>query len=271
MDWCVGAFQTGSGVETVITSSDGLGYIPVGMFVPRTARLLFTDPGLTEEFRSRWFAWANPAETMIAYAKFINDVNPNVDLCALAVSTSDGGSAMPARSAGLVHFDEVSRFDVRPDMAASPLDDSHVHRLETLDRAQYVRTAGFGDLPKPGMSEAWRTTQTTVQVVLERLGTVRDFAVPSVIREIMDSLHQGVPVRDNRWVELEQALHEAAATGGGLRSGRIPGDGPASAHVRAYNDLARLAELLLLWKNSTMAHAELSYLSLLIGRTPLVA
>ncbi|MUM04493.1 hypothetical protein B5P44_06805 [Mycobacterium sp. CBMA 213] len=241
------------------------------MFVPRTARLLFTDPGLTEDFRSQWFAWANPAETMLAYAKFISNLNPNVDLWALAVSTSDGGSAMPARTAGLVHFDEVSRFDVRPDMTTSQLDEAHMHRLETLDRAQYVRTAGFGDLPKPGVSEAWRATQTAVQVVLERLGMVRDFGVPPVIREIMDALQQGIPVRDDRWVDLDQVFHEAAATGAGLRSGRIPGDGPASAHVRAYSDLARLAEMLLLWKNSTMAHAELSYLTLTISRTPLVA
>jgi hypothetical protein len=269
VDWCVGVFHTPAGVETVIVNSDGLGYIPTGLFVPRNVRLLFTDPDLTEDFRSQWFAWVNPAETMLAYATFVSNFNPNVGLWALAVSTGFGGSAMPARAAGVVHFDEVSRSDLKPDSSPSPLDDAHEHRLEALDRTQYVRTAGFSGMPKPSVSDAWRTTQTTVQVVLERLGMVRDFEAPPVIREVMDALHEGVPVRENCWEQLQTVLRDAAVNGSGLRPGWLPDDGPASAHVRAYHDLSRLAELLLLWSNATMAHAELSYLALVISRTPL--
>jgi len=243
----------------------------VGMFVPRSARHLFTDPDVTEDFRSQWFAWANPAETMLAYAAFVHRKNPNVDLWALAVSTGFGGSAMPARAAGVVHFDEVSRSDLKPGLTQSPLDDAHEHRLENVDRAQYVRTAGFSELPKPSVSEAWRTTQTAVQVVLERLGMVRDFETPPVIREVMDALREGVPVRENSWEKLKSVLQDAAVTGSALRPGWIPDDGPASAQVRAYHDVSRLAELLLLWSNPTMAHAELSYLALIISRTPLTA
>jgi hypothetical protein len=106
MDWCVGVFRTSSGVETLIVNSAGAGYIPTGVFVPRSARMLFTDGGLSENFRARWFSWANPAETMLAYAKLVSEHRSKVELWALTVSTDDGGSSMPARSV-IEHFEAV--------------------------------------------------------------------------------------------------------------------------------------------------------------------
>ena len=42
-------------------------------------------------------------------------------------------------------------------------------------------------------------------------------------------------------------MMEAVGTGAALRPGRMAGDVGASAHARAYHDLARLTEMLLLW------------------------
>ncbi len=269
MDWCVGVFRTASGVETVIVNSDGTGYIPAGVFVPRSARMLFADPGLSAEFCARWFSWANPAETMLAYAELATKANPNVELWALAVSTDHGGSSVPAR--GVVpHFEDCAR-GLSPMSETAPtsaLDDSHMHRLETLDRALYARLTGFGDGPRPDRSEAWRTTLTSAQVVLGRAGAIRDLAVPPVIREVIDVLSKGLPVPGDKWEALEAAHVDALMYAAGLRPGRMINDGAASAHVLAYHDLSRLTELLLLWRLDSIKYPEISYLAGQINLTP---
>lgn len=268
MDWCVGVFRTQSGVETVVVNSDGLSYIPAGVFVPRSARMLFADATLTPAFRARWFSWANPAETMLAYAELATKNSPGVELWALAVSTSYGGSSIPARAANVPHFEdcpaELSPIgEAEPPM---PLDESHMHRLETVDRALYARLLGFGDGPLPDPSEAWRMTQEAAETALGRAGAVRDLAVPPVIREILSTLRGGVPVKQERWTALEGAYFEAVGMGTSLRPGLISTE-VASPHALAYFDLARLIEILLLWNltdepgGRSIKYPEIAYLS----------
>jgi hypothetical protein len=256
-------------METVIVNSDGAGYIPVGVFVPRSARMLFADPGLSAEFRARWFSWANPAETMLAYAELATRANPNVELWALAVSTDHGGSSVPARVA-VAHFEDCARglSPIAETAATSALDDSHMHRLETLDRSLYARLTGFGDGPRPDRSEAWRTTVAAAQRVLGRVGAMRDIAVPPVIRQVIDLLSRGLPVPQDNWDALEAAYVEALMYTAGLRPGRMVSDGAASPHVLAYQDLSRLTELLLLWRLDSIKFPEIAYVAKQIDPTP---
>ena len=249
MDWCVGVFRTQSGIETVVVNSEGAGYIPAGVFVPRTARMLFADASLSPAFRARWFSWANPAETMLAYAELATTNNPSVELWALAVSTSYGGSSVPARAAGVPQFEDcpVDLSPIKDTDPALPLDESHMHRLETVDRPLYARLTGFGNGPLPDPSEAWRVTQQAAETALGHAGAVRDLAVPPVIREILATLRSGVPVKPERWADLAAAYFETVGMGTALRPGLIGSDGPASAHVRALFDLARLIEIVLRW------------------------
>lgn len=269
MDWCVGVFRTQSGVETLIVNSDGAGYIPVGVFVPRSARMLFADPGLGAEFCARWFSWANPAETMLAYAELAAKNNPNVELWALAVSTDHGGSSVPARRV-VPHFEDCARaLSPIPEAApASALDESHMHRLETLDRALYARLTGFGDGPLPDRSEAWRTTLASTHAVLGRVGAIRDFAVPPVVRQVMDLLSKGLPVPQDKWQAMEAAHIDALMYSASLRPGRMVNDEASGVHVGAYHDLARLAELLLLWRLDSIKYPEIAYLAGQINLTP---
>lgn len=248
MDWCVGVFRTQSGVETVVVNSDGVGYIPAGVFVPRSARMLFADSSLSPAFRERWFSWANPAETMLAYAELATKNSPGVELWALAVSTSYGGTSVPARAASVPHFEDcpVDLSPIKETDPPMPLDESHMHRLEVVDRALYARLLGFGDGPLPDPSEAWRMTQEAAEAALGRAGAVRDLAVAPVIREVLATLRSGVPVKQQRWTALEGAYFEAVGMGTSLRPGLINRDG-ASPHVLAYFDLSRLIEILLLW------------------------
>ncbi|KMO69787.1 hypothetical protein MCHLDSM_05899 [Mycolicibacterium chlorophenolicum] len=272
MDWCVGIFRTSSGIETLIVNSEGAGYIPAGVFVPRSARMVFADGGLSPQFRARWFSWANPAETMLAYAQLAAEHREDIELWALAVSTDDGGSSMPAR-AMIEHYEDCSRSlsplsDVVP---TSQLDDTHAHRLETLDRALYSRLTGFGDGPLPDRSEAWRTTISAAQKALARAGSIPDFAVAPAIREVLDLLSHGLPVPARRWQELEAAHIGALMSGAGLRPGRLGSDSGTTAHVLAHHDLARLIELLLLWRLDSTAYPEIAYLASQIQLSPWMA
>ena len=52
LDWAVGVFRSPSGSETVVMSGDGSGYVPVGVFLPRSARLMVSDPLVDGEFRA---------------------------------------------------------------------------------------------------------------------------------------------------------------------------------------------------------------------------
>lgn len=273
MDWAVGVFKTRSGVETIINNGDGLGHIPAEMFIPRSARMLFAEHTLPQGFRAQWFAWANPAEPIIAYAKACAETDPSAELWALAVSTDDGGSVMPARAAGVPHFDEVTRSDSSPiaHMApSSPLDGAHMHRLETVDPVAYVELTGVGDGPRTGQSKAWTETQVAVRVVLERAGMVRELAVPPVIREIMATLKDGRKPRLESWKTLREAMIQIVAMGNGLRPGFGVDDAPATAFVRASHDLTRLCELLLLWEHGNVELTELTYLVQSINSTPQV-
>jgi len=272
MDWCVGVFRTSSGVETLIVNSEGAGYLPAGVFVPRSARMLFADGGLPPEFRARWFSWANPAETMLAYAKLASEHRSDVELWELAVSTDLGGSSMPARSV-IEHFEDCSRSlsPISDGAPPSPLDDTHSHRLETLNRAEYARLTGFGEGPLPDRSEAWRTTLSAAEMALGRAGSVRDLAVSPVIREILQLLGNGLPVSHDRWRALEAESVTAAANGSAMRPGWLAGNEVASPYVLACHDLARLTELLLLWNPDNgpdIKYADIAYLAMQIVSTP---
>jgi hypothetical protein len=271
-DWCVGVFRTAAGVETIVVNSDGAGFIPQDVFMPRSTRMLFADPGLPDEFRARWFSWANPAETMVAFAEWAGE---HVELYALAVSTDLGGSSVPARNAGVPHVEDCSRASLRtdPDSSPRPLDEAYMHRLETVDRALYARLTGVGDGRRPDQSEAWRTTTAAAHVALARAGAIPDLAVPPVIREVLDLVGRGLKVSAECWDGLSAAYMVAVTTAAGLRPGRMGVDEIASPHALAHHDLARLMEILLLWKfdsrgSRDIQYADIAYLAKQINETP---
>ena len=261
LDWCVGVFQTPSGAETVVVSSEGAGYIPVGVFAPRNVRMLFSDPGLSAGFRARWFGWANPAQTMLAYAELLADHNPNIRLHALAVSNSQGGSSLPARDAGVKQYEDCSLLTspIPRDAAASELDEAHVHRLETFDAALYARSTDVGGATPPDRSQTWKTTVAAVVKVLDRAAALRDLAVAPVIREILQALTGGVGVSEDRWAALEMEHLSEAANSASHRPGRMLDSDGASPYARAHHNLARVAELLTMWRDTTPKYPEIEY------------
>jgi hypothetical protein len=261
IDWCAGVFKTPSGAQTVVVSSEGAGYIPPGVFLPRSARLLFSDAGLSIAFRARWFAWVNPTQTMLAYAAVCGEYDPNIELHAVAVSTDHGGSAVSARDAGVPHYEDCSLM-VSPIPAEAPapaFDGTRVHRLEAIDRAEYARLTRTEAQPGPARSESWSTTETAARVALSRMSSLLGFSVPPVIRHIALSLGGGQTVTDEQWNDLEMVRVNATLDSASQRPGRLLDSAGASPYARAYHNLARLAELLALWRGTEPQHAEIAY------------
>ncbi|MCV7152606.1 hypothetical protein [Mycolicibacterium pyrenivorans] len=136
--WAVGVFRSPSGTETVITSNDGSSYIPAGVFVPRSVRVLSTDPLLDESFRQRWFGWGDPARVLVEYAQLRAQWGWKL----VAAATTAGVNVL--RDAGVEHPPSCSG-DTNPllqqgvDVPAPVLDDMHVHRLAVLWPEVYPR------------------------------------------------------------------------------------------------------------------------------------
>ena len=263
IDWCVGVFKTPSGAETVVVSNEGAAYIPAGVFIPRTARVLFADHGLDNAFQARWFAWVNPAETMVAYAGLRTELDPNVELYALAVSTDNGGSALPARHAGVRHFEDCSlMLSPIPETAPpAPLDETRMHRLETIDRVEYARLTNPNVTGAQHRPAAWESTDTAVRSALSRASGLLGLSVPPVIRHVASALTSGESVSDEQWSELAMVKLNLCLDSAGQRPGRLLESDGASTYARAYHNLARAAELLLMWGGSEPAYPEIAYVA----------
>ncbi|WP_233151357.1 hypothetical protein [Mycobacterium lehmannii] len=257
IDWCVGMFKTPGPPQAWVVSSEGSGFIPPGVFLPQSAHLVFSDPGLDKDFHARWFGWVNPAQTMLAYGQLVMESNPNVELWALAVSTDYGGTAAPALNAGLVQVENCSlaTSPIKAEAAPPPLDQSRMHRLETMDRAEYLRlTSGGVD-----RSQLWALTVAAVRTALSRASELLGFQVPPAIRQVATAVENGEPVSEELWDELELARLNAILDSASQRPGRVVSDVGPSPYARCFHNVARAAELLCWWRGSTPEYVEIAY------------
>jgi hypothetical protein len=128
LQWAVGVGRGPSGLPDLwITTNEGAGYIPAGVFVPRTMPLA---AGFDPEFDARWFGWNSPAETV--WRALLAQ-----GLTVSAVATSWGAESEDLRAA----VPDVA-FGVPPvggpgDAEASRFTRARSHRLETVAPALY--------------------------------------------------------------------------------------------------------------------------------------
>lgn len=258
IDWCVGMFKTPSGPQAWVVSSEGSGFIPPGVFLPSSARLIFSDPGLDKDFHARWFGWVNPAQTMTAYGQMCMASNPNVELWALAVSTDYGGNAASARDAGVRHIENcaLTTSPIKPDTPAPALDETRIHRLETIDRPEFARLTTGGVVDR---AQLWALTVAAVRTALSRASELLGFQVPPAIRQVATAIENGEPVSDDLWTELDVAMRAAILDSAGQRPGRMAGDVGPSAYARCFHNVARAAELLSWWRSTTPDYVEIAY------------
>jgi hypothetical protein len=154
------------------------------------------------------------------------------------------------------HYEDCSLLvsPIKADASAPTLDATRMHRLEALDRAEYARLTHT-----PDRSESWSTTEVAVRTALSRASSLLGFSIPPVIRQITQVLENGESVADDKWVELEMVRVNAILDSASQRPGRMLTSEGASPYARAYHNLARLTELLALWRGNDPQHAEIAY------------
>ncbi len=142
--WAVGVFRSPSGSETVVMSNEGSGYVPVGVYLPRSARLLVADPLVDKAFRDRWFGWADPARVLLQYA----DLRADGDWKLVTAATS--GPVDAFKGVGVEYAQcPPERSPLSEHDPPTVLDELHVHRLQLeypdlYDRLGHLADAGWG-------------------------------------------------------------------------------------------------------------------------------
>jgi len=143
VEWAVGVFRADSSAtpETVVMSSEGFGYIPWGVFLPRGVRLLASDPIVKTGFEKRWTGWSDPSRVLVEYAALRAQLGGGRLVAAAATNRIE-----PFKPAGIEHA-----LCKREDYAQSPptgpvLDAVHVDRFEATypdlsARVQRLRAA----------------------------------------------------------------------------------------------------------------------------------
>jgi hypothetical protein len=197
---------------------------------------------------------------MLAYAALIGEHDPNLELYALAVSTDHGGSALPARDAGVPHYEDCPLMlsPIRAESEPMPLDDNHVHRLQTVAPEEWDRLMRSAIPDSQQRDLSWATTKEAVQTALDRASSLLGLEVAPVIRHVLQALNYGEQVSDERWSDLEFARFNASLESASQRAGHRHDDDVVSAHARACHNMARVAALLMMWRRGPN-HADIAY------------
>ncbi len=128
LQWAVVVSRGPSGMpELWVTTNEGAGYIPHGVFLPRAMPLA---SGFDPDLDSRWFGWSNPAETVLRAVQARGDV-----VSAIATTWPQESEILRAASQDVAIG--VAPAGGPAEAQASTLTRGRSHRLETVDPALY--------------------------------------------------------------------------------------------------------------------------------------
>ena len=126
--WAVVVARGASGMpEMWVTTNEGAGYIPRGVYVPRAMPLA---AGLDPDFDDRWFGWSNPAETALRAVRARGDA-------VSAIATTWPQDSEDVRAAPEDVAIGVAPSGGPGEALASTLTRGRSHRLETVDAALF--------------------------------------------------------------------------------------------------------------------------------------
>lgn len=235
LEWAVAVSRGGtSGLpELWVTSNEGAGYIPAGVYLRRTMPLAAR---FDEDFDARWFGWFNPAETVLRAVRargetvsaiattwpqkseFVSDATPDV---AIAVAPS----STPA------------------DAESSQLLSSRSHRLETVAPGVYR----YLESANQDVAEAY-ARQLTQEAAFR--GPELSAVAWSVARTLISSRWPSA----EEWAALRSEYEMERLMAGSQRPGLTGMEEPAQlvAYVQDFVHCRRL-ETLVCWENGTPA------------------
>ncbi|KUH85938.1 MULTISPECIES: hypothetical protein [unclassified Mycobacterium] len=274
IEWAVGVFRSPSGTETVITSNDGASYIPAGVFVPRSVRVLSSDPLVDGHFRQRWFGWGDPARVLIEYAQLRAEMGWRL------VAAATTGVVNVLRDAGVEHPPSCTRL-TNPwrqegvEVPAPVLDGMHEHRLAVLwpdvyPRLLRVMTADpiFQDRIVAGVSASLMHSATTQAQAV-------DDGIPDSIRQVWMARGGDREPTVQQWAEYDAEAKSFNATTAIFRPAFVngcsadPGDTlQERARYRAHWLVARTAEHIGGWSRRPLPLPDMCYAAAATGDVP---
>lgn len=259
--WAAGVFRSDAVDEIVVMSNDGFGYVPSGVHLPRSVRLLAADVLVGKEFRDRWFGWADPGRVLVEYAK---TRVPEWRLIAAATSWT---LVDAFREAG-VEYRALpwERPETKPLLPV--LDGAHVHRLALEYDDLFHRVQDVVD------------AQSREYVAMQLCGAVMQALpvagvdCPAELRQMWQLVSAGQQPSPAQWEGFAQQTGMQFLTPGTLRPGgtdsvdRLPTDTDAVASVVVGNQrqqytqrwqLARAMEVISGWRDRPLPLADMVY------------
>jgi hypothetical protein len=253
IEWAVGIFRSeaNGGSECVVTSNEGFGYIPWGVFPPRSARLMGTDKLAYNGFRQHWFGCEDPAEVMVEYAKLRAERGSR--FVALGVTRDSAQGRIPGVEYGVCPPRNLNEVYGEP-----VLDDMHTHRLEVLYPDLYARLQRL-----TATEDATRAfaNQACVPLAMQMIDAVRMAAGvqgPPELRQMWDALGTGDAISDDEW---QQYLMASMVFNVNLSASRLPLDAGVAERERYHAEwvAARAMEFLRGWQRNPADVADMIY------------
>jgi hypothetical protein len=263
VDWAVGVFRREGGMEKVVVSNEGSGYVPRGVFLPRETRLLVTDPVLDSAFRDQWFGCPDPARVLVEYGKLRAPGGWAL------VAAASSGPVDYLRMAGVEHpdrcTDERNPYERR---TPQPLDPMHVHRLQLEHADLYERV---NRVAKEGTQ--WQAETVVVPLAHELVSLARGIddpaesvsgGEPSPRQRLLlawSAIQSGALPNQEWWAAYRRAVGtQFVATASVVMSGG--GSAPIEGWSVPYREqwrLSRALELLAGWAEQPMPLADMIY------------
>ncbi len=269
IEWAVGIFRSPSGTETVITSNDGASYIPAGVFVPRSVRVLATDPLVDDHFRQLWFGWSDPSRVLVEYAQLRDELGWRL----VAAATTVGVSAL--RDAGVEHPPSCTRQTnplLQPGVQAPApvLDGMHVHRLAALWPEVYPRLLRVMDTD-PMLQDriVSRVSASLVNSATTQAQAVEG-GIPNAVRAIWLTRGGDLDPSPQQWAEYDAAAKDFNTVTSIFRPGFVGQSDPSDtveelARYRAHWLVARTAELIGGWATRPLPLPDMCYAAAAAG------
>lgn len=269
IEWAVGVFRSPSGTETVVTSNDGASYIPAGVYVPRSARVLATDPLVDDHFRQLWFGWADPARVLIEYAQLRAEMGWRL------VAAATTGPLTALRDAGVEHPPSCTRqtnplLQPGQQTAAPGMDGMHEHRLAALWPDVYPRLLRVMDADPLLQDRIVAAASALLMNTATTQGVAVEGGIPNAVRQIWLTRGGDRDPSPQQWAEYDAAAKDFNTVTSIFRPGFVGQADPSEtieelARYRAHWMVARTAELIGGWATRPLPLPDMCYAAAAAG------
>jgi hypothetical protein len=268
IQWAVGVFRSPSGTETVIHSNDGASFVPAGVPVPRSCRVLAADTLVDNHFRARWFGWDDPAQVLVEYGRLRADTGWKL------VAAATTGAVGALRGAGVEHPPSCE-WETSPHRLNGPalddvIDDMHQHRLSAVWPEMYPRVLRIMQAAPVYQDRVIRQAAARMIHAASTLAVpVGMDGIPAEFRSVWAVRNSGEEPTARAWAAYyaagtKWAVQVALARPGFAAVGDEPHDAAAREIYCAHWLVARTAELVGGWSAHPLPLPDMVYAAITV-------